>query len=462
MNALMIIAGLAIVTLVAEFANLRRWLLPFVILGLGVAGLVVYLDRGTDSALFNNMVLFDTTAQAFTGLIILISLLWFWMASSYFSAEDLRTDRMSLALFVVAGAVIMCSFGNMAMLFLGIEILSVSLYVLAGSRSSSFSSTEAAFKYFLMGSFATGFLLFGIALVYGATGSFHILTIGQVVGSHELPGFFYVGVMLMLVGLAFKLSAVPFHFWAPDVYEGSPTVVTAFMSTVVKIAAVAAFFRIFTLCFGDVQGTWGGALQVMIVLTLIVPNITAVYQSNVKRMLAYSSVGHVGYLLLALIAGTPRSGSIMFYYLTAYSFASISAFTVLHILEAETGNTKSDGFKGLFKSKPLLAVVMAIALMSLAGIPPLPGFFGKYMVFALAIEQGYTSFVILAIVMSLVSVYYYFRIIVAMFFEEGQLALPATGLSERVLLILLVGLVLLSGLLPDLIALWEVPAVAQI
>lgn len=419
MNALWVISGLGIMSLVAEFANLRRWLLAVVIIGLAVAGVFVYADWGLMAGYFNDMVYFDMVAQGFTGLIVVVSILWFWMSYSYFSDESYRTDRISLALFVVAGAVIMSSFGNMAMLFLGIEILSISLYVLAGSRKDSFSSTEAAFKYFLMGSFATGFLLFGIALVYGATGSFNLAVIKAAASGNSLPGFFYVGVILMLIGLSFKMSAVPFHFWAPDVYEGSPTVVTAFMSTVVKIAAVAAFYRIFAVCFESVRDTWSGSLQVMMVLTLIVPNITAIYQGNVKRMLAYSSVGHIGYLLLALLAGTSAAMPVIFYYLAAYALASITGFAVMHMVESSSGNTHASSFKGLFKSRPLLAVALAISMMSLAGIPPLPGFFGKYMVFAMAIDQGYIGYVVLAVLMSLVSVYYYFRIIVAMFFEEG-------------------------------------------
>jgi len=373
------------------------------------------------------------------------------MSADYFRNSSHITDRSAMVLFTVAGALIMASFNNMAMLFLGIEILSISLYVLAGSRKESLFSTEASFKYFLMGAFATGFLLMGIALVYGATGSFQITTIAGFVESHksELPYFFYAGVLMMFAGLAFKISAVPFHFWAPDVYEGSPTAITALMSTVVKIAAIAAFYRIFSICFSSVQTTWTAALQVITVLTLVIANVTAVYQNSVKRMLAYSSVGHVGYILLGFLSNDKTSSGTTFYYLAAYAVASITAFTILQLLEQKRASITIDNFNGLYKKKPLFAVAMTLALLSLAGIPPLPGFFGKYMVFALAIENGHTSLVILAIITSLIGVYFYFRVIIAMFFKEpGNEEIPHDA-SLTSLLYLLITLTIALGIFPD-------------
>jgi NADH-quinone oxidoreductase subunit N len=454
MNALYVISGLGIVTLVAEFANFRRILPAIVMIGLLGAGALVLMDWGTSTVYFQDMLVFDQTALAFAGLIIAVTLFWFWMAATWFHTDQHQTDRTSLVLFVVAGGLVLCSFNNMAMLFLGIEILSIPLYVLAGSRKNSISSTEAAFKYFLMGSFATGFLLFGIALIYGATGSFDLDSIAASVSTtSETAAFLYPGILLVMIGLAFKMSVVPFHFWAPDVYDGSPTEITALMSTVVKIGAVAAFVRIFS-SLDATFGSWRVVLQVMMILTLVVPNITAVYQSNVKRMLAYSSVGHVGFILLAFIAGIssgqPAAG-ILFYYLTAYAFSSLAAFSVLTIVERQTGSTDIEGFRGLNKTHPLLAVTMTIALMSLAGIPPLAGFFAKYMVLASALSQGYVGVVILAVVASLVGVYYYFRVIIAMFFGEpattGDSIKPATA----ALLVILILLIVLVGLVPDLI-----------
>ncbi len=420
MNALLVICGLGVFSLIAEILSFRKWLLGVIIAGLAIAILLVAREFGSSTFHFSEMLLFDNFSLAYAGLICSIALFWFWMAADYFRNTSHITDRSAMVLFTIAGALIMASFNNMAMLFLGIEILSISLYVLAGSKKESLFSTEASFKYFLMGAFATGFLLMGIALVYGATGSFQITTIADFVASHktELPYFFYAGVLMMLAGLAFKISAVPFHFWAPDVYEGSPTVITALMSTVVKIAAIAAFYRVFSICFSSVQHTWTTALQVITVLTLVIANVTAVYQNSVKRMLAYSSVGHVGYILLGFISNDKAASGTIFYYLAAYAVASIATFTILHLLEQKRSGITVDNFNGLYKKKPLLAVAMTIALLSLAGIPPFPGFFGKYMVFALAIENGFTSLVILAIVTSLIGVYFYFRVIIAMFFKE--------------------------------------------
>jgi NADH-quinone oxidoreductase subunit N len=453
MNALFVITGLGIFSLLAEFGNLKKWLTGFVVAGLAAAVVLAALDWNTAVPYFSHMLVFDNLALAFTALISILTIIWFWLSADYFTTGTHRTDRTSLIVFAVVGAVIMASFNNMAMLFLGIEILSMSLYVLAGSRKDSLSSTEAAFKYFLMGSFATGFLLFGIALVYGATGSFHLHTIAETLTANPsgLPSFFYAGVLMMLIGLAFKISAVPFHFWAPDVYSGSPTTITAFMSTVVKVAAIAAFVRLFSTCFLVVEPTWSKVLQVIAVLTLVIPNVTAVYQNNVKRMLAYSSVGHVGYILLAFIASPSETGTI-FYYLTTYSVSSLAAFSVLHLVEGNSEEVTITYFNGLFKRNAWLAVTITIAMLSLAGIPPLAGFFGKYMVFAQAIRNGYTGMVIVAVITSLIGVYYYFKVIIAMYFNESTTP-PVIELraSHKTLLFVLIALTFALGLFPDMI-----------
>jgi NADH-quinone oxidoreductase subunit N len=329
----------------------------------------------------------------------------------------------------------------------------LSLYTLAGSRRDSLASNEAAFKYFLMGSFATGFLLLGIALVYGSTGSFDLKSIADVVvlNSGTLPAFFYAGVLLIMVGLAFKISAVPFHFWAPDVYSGSPTSVTAFMSTVVKIAAIAAFIKVFSVCFVAVESTWILILTIITILTLVVPNLIAAVQDNVKRMLAYSSVGHVGYILLAFIAQPESSSSTIFYYLTAYSVASITSFAVLLQVEKLNSGTDILQFNGLFKRSPFLAVALTIALLSLAGIPPLAGFFGKYMVFVQALDKGMLSLTILGIVTSLIGAYYYFKVIIAMFLQEPAGDAVAVSIFQKALIALLVALMFALAIFPDFV-----------
>ncbi len=461
MIALYVICGLGVASLVAELINLKKWLIPFLVMGIAAAAVVAVRDWNTGGPSFYGMVVMDNVAVAFSTLICVIAFFWFWMANSYFHRETHVTDQAALVLFVVVGGLVLTSFNNMAMLFLGIEILSLSLYVLAGSRKESLLSNEAAFKYFLMGSFATGFLLMGIALVYGATGFFHLDKIAGYILAHPhlndsvgqadgLPGFFYVGVLLIVVGMAFKVSAVPFHFWAPDVYEGSPTVITALMSTVVKVAAFAAFFRLLAFCFPQVHTSVHLALLAITVLTLVVANVTAVYQINVKRMLAYSSVGHAGYILLALVAGGRGLGNAIFYYLAAYSAATLAAFAVLALIEQE-GSATVEGFNGLFKRNPLLALAMSVALLSLAGIPPFAGFLGKYMVFSLAVGQGYLNLVVLGVITSLIGVFYYFRVIVAMFFKEPSSGTLTLSLSIKVLLAVLMVLSLVMGIFPNMV-----------
>ncbi|NOT76299.1 MAG: NADH-quinone oxidoreductase subunit N [Cyclobacteriaceae bacterium] len=448
MNALYVIFGLGFLSLIAEIVNLKKGLTIAIIIGILAAVVLIGMDWNTNQSFYNEMVTFDNAAISFTALILVISIFWFWMAGDYFSDQPHQTDRSALILFSLSGALIMVSFSNMAMLFLGIEVLSISLYVLAGSNKNSLLSNEASFKYFLMGSFATGFLLMGIALIYGATGSFNIQKIAvSVMEQPALPGFFYVGIILMLVGMAFKISAVPFHFWAPDVYEGSPITITAFMSTVVKIAAIAAFYKLFTIFYQVPETSWrplGIILQAITVLTLIVPNVTAVFQTNVKRLLAYSSVGNVGYILLAFISGGNR-GEVVFYYLTAYSLASIAAFTVLYKIEKSGNGT----FKGLFKRNPLMALLMTVALLSLAGIPPLAGFLAKYLVFVQALEADHSGLVIIAIITSLTGVFYYFRVLISMFQDSGDASVVNDSFSSKLLMIILLALIIGIGLFPD-------------
>lgn len=470
MNALLVVSGLAILALLAEIFSLKKWLTVIVVIGLIAAAVLLQLELpknyGIDfsnTAWFNDMLVFNNESGPMVMLIILVAILWFWMSGRFLTGSH-QTDRTALILLVVAGAISMAAYTHMAMLFLGIEILSISLYALAGSKHDSLSSTEAAFKYLLMGSFASGFLLFGIALLYGATGSFSLDEISAAILAPDanLPSYFYLGVMMMMVGIAFKMSAVPFHFWAPDVYDGSPTYVTALMSTVAKIAAVAAFYPIFTWTFAPARDKWGIILQVITVLTLVIPNVTAVFQNNVKRMLAYSSVGHVGYILLAFSGPNEavRSTDVLvnlyngvfnplYYYLTAYAISSLAAFSVLAHIESSTRQTSINAFKGLFKKDPMSAVILAAALMSLAGIPPLAGFFGKYLVFKQAIEQGYTAMVLVAVVTSLIGVYYYFRVLIAMFQDnpDDGLQLQPVSLSGRILQAVFLVLLLALGVM---------------
>lgn len=452
MNSVYILSGLGVLSLLSEIFNFKKVLFPVVILGLLASVGVLIYDWNSSIAYFNDMLLFDNYAVAFSIAISGTALLWFIMSQSYFETHTQVTDHFTLILFSIIGAVFMVSYQNLAMLFLGIEILSIPLYVLAGSKMKELSSNEAAFKYFLMGAFATGFLLFGIALIYGVTGSFNLEIISEVIaaGSSDLQGLLYMGILMMLVGLAFKVSAAPFHFWAPDVYEGSPTVITAFMSTIVKIAGFAAFFRIFSVCFASVSEEWIDVITILCILTLAVGNITAVFQNSVKRMLAYSSVAHAGYMLMTLASLNDVSSSAILYYVISYSIASIAAFTVLHNVAPIKENVNVDAFNGLAKRNPFLGFTMAIALLSLAGIPPLAGFFAKYYIFTAAIYNQNIGLVIVAVVASLIGVYYYFRIIIAMYLkkDDGSVAIKVSQM-HKILMAILILLTIALGVAPD-------------
>jgi NADH-quinone oxidoreductase subunit N len=269
-------------------------------------------------------------------------------------------------------------------------------------------------KYFLMGSFATGFLLFGIALIYGATATFNLAKIASVIemsaAAGNTPMFVYAGVILIMVGLLFKVSAAPFHFWAPDVYEGAPTVITAFMATVVKTAAFAAFYRLFSTCFHDLTGFWSHAMAVIAAITMLAGNILAVYQKSLKRMMAYSSIAHAGYMLMAIVAMNKISANAIFMYTAAYSVASMGIFALMQAM-TDAGNESVDSLKGLSKNNKGVIVFLSALVFSMAGIPPMAGFFAKYYIFLGAIQSGYQWLTLVAILSSLVGVYYYFRVI---------------------------------------------------
>jgi NADH-quinone oxidoreductase subunit N len=450
MNALFVLCGLGVVSLLAEITSVKKGLWLVMVLGLAAAGILFSFDWGLNQGHYSNMVVFDNFSLAYSMLISVSAIFWFFTSRPFFENDAYRSDRSALIMFAVIGALLMIAFNNFAILFLGIEILSISLYVLAGSRKNSAFSNEASFKYFLMGSFATGFFLFGVALLYGATGSFDITVIAEKISNapHGLPGFFYVGVMLILAGMAFKMSAAPFHFWAPDVYEGSPTAITAFMSTIVKIASIGAFFKVFSVSLSAVSDTWSLVLQIIMVLTLVIGNVTAVYQSSLKRILAYSSIGHIGYVLLAMIASETSDGVIL-YYLSAYTIASLSAFGVLVFLEREGVNITLSSLQGLFYRNSLLAVLLTVSALSLAGIPPLAGFFAKYLVFSTAMAHGFLGLVIVGVVTSLIGVYYYFGIIKSMFLTPAPDLKLKVGPGYQVLFFLLLLLNFAVGLFPD-------------
>lgn len=432
MNTLIVISVLPILLLFLGLYKAQRSLLPVTVIGLlAAAGLAVAQWNTSAQPIYHGMMLFDNFAVAFSVITIVSTLLILLLSNGYFERiSNHIAEYYAIILFSLAGIIVMVSFYNLTMLFIGIEIMSVSLYILAGIKKNDFASNEASLKYFLMGAFSTGFLLFGIALIYGSSGSFNLETIRTWVVEHPhgIDPMFYTGVLLIIVGLCFKVGAAPFHFWVPDVYEGSPTLVMSFMSTVVKTAGFAAFLRLFTACFAPLSDFWVPVLLVITIVTLFIGNITALYQQSFKRMLAFSSVSHAGYLLFAIVALGASSANSVFVYATAYSIASIIAFGALILVQQQSGSDSFDSFNGLSRKNPFLALVLTISMLSLAGIPLTAGFIGKFFMFSAALRQYQVLLVILAVINAIISIFYYFRVIIAMYFRDTdreEVAIPA-------------------------------------
>lgn len=458
MKGLLIISGLGILAMLAEIFKFKKLLLPLVLIGIVAAYAFNFMEwrNGFGISYFDNMIAFDKMAIAFSGIIIATSFFWFILANDYFEEDSNLVDHFALVLFALVGALMLTAFNNMTTLFLGIEIMSIPMYVLAASKKKDMKSNEAGFKYLIMGSFASAFLLFGIALIYGATGSFDIMQIRTYISANadHLPMFFYVGVVMMLIAMCFKVSAAPFHFWAPDVYEGSPTLITALMSTVVKTAAFAAFMRLFLVGFANVSETWTGILSVVVALSLIIANFSAAMQSSVKRMLAYSSISHAAFMLMVILANVRSNISVdaIIYYSLAYSIGSIGAFGILYNV-GRSGGEDISAFNGLGKRNPLLALCMTVAMLSLAGIPITAGFFAKYFVFITMIGTSYKWLLILAILTSAVGAYYYLKVIIAMYFKEqdSELAVPVEKSNSLVIIVTTI-LTIVIGVVPGFVA----------
>jgi len=453
MNIIITITVTALVVLYAGLFKARKALLPLTLLGL-ITSLVFVGTSWDQNTVSYNMMQMDNYALAFSGLIIIGTIFIFLLTQNYFAEHSENiAEYFTLILFALAGMIIMVSYQNMAMLFIGIEIMSVSLYILAGIRKSNFASNEASLKYFLMGAFSTGFLLFGITLVYGATGSFDLAHINQyLIGNYKVVSpLFYPGLILIMIGLCFKIGAAPFHFWTPDVYEGAPSLITAFMSTVVKTAGFAAFLRLFAGTFAPLHEFWLPPLMVIVCLTLLIGNVTALFQKNFKRMLAYSSISHAGYLLFSLITLSSRSASNVLVYAAAYTFASIIAFAALILVKQKTGKDDFESFNGLGKRNPFLAFVLTVAMLSLAGIPLTAGFIGKYVMFLNVMGQYQIYLVAFAILNALVGFFYYFRVIAAMYFKEGTELRLTMPVQYKIVLVFSLIITVFLGIYPSVI-----------
>jgi NADH-quinone oxidoreductase subunit N len=475
---MLILIGMGCIVLLAEtFAQGRsRAGLAWI----GIAGCIAALiavvaewgDAATAQTHFQGMLVVDRTALYLDGAFIVAGLLTLLIAPAYLREQGFEFGEFyALVLFATAGMVMVSHATHLVSLLIGIETMSLAAYVLTGSWRKSLRSTEAAMKYFLMGAFATGFLVYGSALVYGATGG--ELSYGGIankVGSASGAPIFYLGEYFILVALAFKVAAVPFHMWAPDAYEGAPTPVTGFMAAGVKAAAFGAIVRLMGTAFAspllvfDFTG-WASVLSVLAALTMTLGNLAAIRQENVKRLLAYSSIAHAGYLLVGVVAtglGVAAAKPAVLFYLVAYTFTTLGAFGVV----AWVGNRKDerlfvDDWAGVGAARPGVALAMTIFLLSLGGVPPTGGFFGKFYLFKAAMESPQLYWlVVVGVLNSVVSVYYYLRIVVAMYFRDSMRPLqPTEGASMRAGIVLAAIAVVLLGVFPGTFVDWAGPAV---
>ena len=461
MNTLIAISGLGVFCLIAEIFNLRKAIVPVVILGLlAVLGttLNLYSFGSALDGKYSNMIVADKFSSGFTSLFILLTVFIVAMGHDVYKDHPTKiSDYIAIKIFLLAGAVAMVSFSNLAMFFLGIETLSIALYILAGSSRLDIKSNEAGMKYFLMGSFASGFILFGICLIYGAMGSFDVIEISSASLSAELPEWFPIGVILIVIGMLFKIAAVPFHFWAPDVYEGSPSLVTATMSTLVKVVAIATLYKLVTalnlnLSFENQEILTSFQLIVVIITiaSMTFGNIMALRQNNVKRMLAFSGISHAGFMLMALLT-VANSSTTLLYYTSAYALAGIAAFAVIIAVTKDKDNEDIVNFNGLGKTNPLMAAVLTGALLSMAGIPIFSGFFAKFMLFTQTIQAGYLVVVIAGVINSIISVGYYFKLILAMYTKEPNEEKQATPFVYYAVGVVSILLNVLIGLYPSLV-----------
>ncbi len=426
-ETILTVTALSVLTL--EMARVSR---PWIILSVAVLGLLLsvaaaFITSGNNQILFGGMLKLNQISLFFDILYISIGLITLIFSQGYLEkrGSKSRGEYPALILFAVIGMMLMTRANDLVIVFLGLELLSISLYVLVGFLRHDNLSNESGLKYLLLGAFATGFFLFGAAFTYGATGTTNYDGIVLAIANDNILSKIYLvlGIGLLLIGFAFKVALVPFHMWSPDVYQGAPTTVTGFLCTAPKAAGFGALLILFNNPLADIHYQWQDIFWLLAVLTMTVGNVTALVQSNVKRMLAFSSISHAGFLVMGILVLNVSSISAVLFYLVTYSVINLGSFAIISSVEREENGLKFKDYRGLGLRYPWLAAAMTIFMISLAGFPPTAGFVAKYGLFSAAIAEGYVWLVVIAVLNTLISVYYYLRLVINMYMKEEENAL---------------------------------------
>lgn len=451
----LIMTSVALVILMADLVIKRKETLAFLSI-VGVSAVAYFTLITPPGTTFGGMFVSDGYSTFFKLLFLLNVFLSVLISIKYIALENVNLgEYYAFILFSTLGMMIMASAGDLILIYLGLELMALSTYVLVAFIRNDIRSTEASLKYFLLGAFSSAFLLYGISMTYGLTGTTELKAIAIYISKNGLAGnkFLMLSVIFFVVAFGFKIAAVPFHMWAPDVYEGAPTSITAFMSVGPKAAGFAVIGRVLYESFGDLQIEWGGILLILAILTMVIGNIIAISQTNIKRMLAYSSIAHAGYALLGVLAGTPEGLASTMNYLMIYAFMNIGAFSIVIMLRREGfSGVNINDYRGLAKNHPLPSALMLIFMFSLTGIPPTAGFIGKFYVFMEAIKAGYVLPVVIAVIMSAVSAYFYLRIVMYMYMHDPEEEIIlTTSHSMNLALVISTAGTLIIGVMPSLL-----------
>lgn len=456
--------GACLVLLLGVFAHgMRKWIGYLSFFTCMLALISVFISWDMKVTAFSGMITINYFTNAFSAIILVSSALIFLVTRDDVDEHKIG-EFFSIALMSTLGMLVMASSVNLMVIFLGLEIMSIGLYVMISMNRARIRSLEAGMKYFLLGAFSSGFFLYGISLTYGATGSFDLGVIAQYLQRNNLLGdpLMMAGLGMLLIGFGFKVALVPFHMWSPDVYQGSPAPITAFIASGPKAAAFAAFARVFIDTFGGLHLDWSNILFWICVLSMVGGNLMALIQKDIKRMLAFSSISHAGYIIMAIIAGPVlmqhdpiEAPASIIYYVMVYALSNITAFTIIHVFESREGkNLNVDDFAGFGFRYPMLAVSMSIAMLSMAGFPLTAGFIGKLQVFSAAVDAGYVALTIVAVITTVISIYYYLGVMVKMYFTDAEKKLDDIYVSKDTWFAVIftsAGLIIL-GIIPSILA----------